>query len=440
MTSSNHVLIASVFLLTGCVSYQSRPLLSKPEQLESVDDIVTKYRLDPKLIVTTDGLGLDEIAAAAVINNPKLKEYRLNNGLVKAQSLALSLLPDPQLSSSFDYPKNNSLGVVTATSVGLAIDINAILTKASMENKGKDLALQSDLALLWQEWQVIVKIKMAAVDFLAEKNKLALSLIMISQLEELYRVYDAAQTKHASTLAQTGIHLKNLIDSKINYGQLKLRHEKTKLLLNKMLGISPDADINLSEQPMPVRIDDKTMSSLVSRLSVTRPDLLALKAGYDAQEASVRASILAQFPSFNLGITSTSDNSGLKTQGFNIGVNLPLLNGNRANIAIERATRDFLAAEYQNRLKKSEYNVNKMQVMVRSIENELALLNETLASLSLRIETLKKAMQRGDINVLEYSNEKSSLFKRELERINLRASLLKTHIALSASLMLTKNQ
>jgi len=73
-------------------------------------------------------------------------------------------------------------------------------------------------------------------------------------------------------------------------------------------------------------------------LAQRRPDLLALQAGYRSQEARVRAAILGQFASITLGITRARDTGSVSTNGFTIGLTLPLFSGNRGEIKIERAT------------------------------------------------------------------------------------------------------
>ncbi|MFX8762610.1 TolC family protein, partial [Acinetobacter baumannii] len=74
----------------------------------------------------------------------------------------------------------------------------------------------------------------------------------------------------------------------------------------------------------------------------SRTDLAALRAGYDAQEASVHKAVLDQFPTLNLSVTGNRDSAGNLLLGPTIDFTLPLWNRNRGGIAVERATRKAL--------------------------------------------------------------------------------------------------
>jgi outer membrane protein TolC len=100
-----------------------------------------------------------------------------------------------------------------------------------------------------------------------------------------------------------------------------------------------------------------------------RPDLLALKAGYLAQNAKTRAAILAQFPAITVGFVRARDNSNISSAGFSIGLSLPLFDGNRGNIAIERATRQQLRDEYSARLLTDR---NDIQHLLADLQSERA--------------------------------------------------------------------
>ncbi|HET7222180.1 MAG TPA: TolC family protein, partial [Rhodanobacteraceae bacterium] len=97
-----------------------------------------------------------------------------------------------------------------------------------------------------------------------------------------------------------------------------------------------------------------------------RPDLLALQAGYASQQETLRAAILAQFPAITVGFVRARDNSNISSAGFSIGLSLPLFDGNRGNIAIERATRQQLHDEYSARLLADRNDVRRLLADLQS--------------------------------------------------------------------------
>jgi len=62
--------------------------------------------------------------------------------------------------------------------------------------------------------------------------------------------------------------------------------------------------------------DTTAVRQALATLPARRPDLLALKAGYAAQDANVRKAILAQFPLNNLAASYAKDPAGTTTQAW----------------------------------------------------------------------------------------------------------------------------
>src|SRR5204863_4893967 len=91
---------------------------------------------------------------------------------------------------------------------------------------------------------------------------------------------------------------------------LGLRRDATdrRLALNRALGLSPNANVKLrSDIALPADVTVPDESELIRSLEDRRLDLLALKKGYESQDATFRAALLAQFPKINLGVNAARD-------------------------------------------------------------------------------------------------------------------------------------
>src|SRR6185437_7908078 len=64
--------------------------------------------------------------------------------------------------------------------------------------------------------------------------------------------------------------------------------------LRQLLGLAPSAPLDLVGAPYEVDPDTAQLAAALADLPKRRPDLLALQAGYRAQEARLRGAILAQ--------------------------------------------------------------------------------------------------------------------------------------------------
>jgi outer membrane protein TolC len=120
--------------------------------------------------------------------------------------------------------------------------------------------------------------------------------------------------------------------------------------LRVLLGLAPDAPLQLTGEPFQASPTPEQVDAALASLPQRRPDLLALQAGYKSQEATLRGAIRAQFPALSLGFDRQSDNSGIPSHGITIGFTLPLFDRNRGNIRIEKATRQQLKDDYENRV------------------------------------------------------------------------------------------
>jgi outer membrane protein TolC len=90
--------------------------------------------------------------------------------------------------------------------------------------------------------------------------------------------------------------------------------------------------------------------ALFQQALAERSDLGALRSSYEANEASLRFARVAALPLPNLSLSRARDTSDVRTSGAGLSVVLPIWNRGRGEIAIARATRMELQAEYDARV------------------------------------------------------------------------------------------
>ena len=89
--------------------------------------------------------------------------------------------------------------------------------------------------------------------------------------------------------------------------QLDLRQQ-----LNALMGLKPDVVLPLASTLPSASVDAAAMREQFDSVSRRRPDLVALQLGYRAQEATLRAAVLAQFPPLAIGYDASQDNSRVR--------------------------------------------------------------------------------------------------------------------------------
>jgi len=435
------IVIAALVGLSGCATYQARPLgdpTALTEDLAKLNVNASMLRTESASrfeVNLADGLDLTEVGILAVINNPELRVQRARLQVAGAQAFAAGLLPDPQISAGFDNPADNS-APTAAWALGLGYDIIPLVTRQARLDAGRRKQDKVRLDLLWQEWQVIQQARSLAVRLRLEEQKLTLLNTMRTLYQRRYQHSAQALAEGNITLDVNGTDLTALVDTFSQINQLEQAHNQTSHSFNLLLGLQPQVSVNISPLSPVVPLAAENVSARLAQLPQARPDLLALKAGYASQEARVRAAILAQFPSLGIGINRARDTGNVDTFGLSINLTLPLFNRNRGNIAIERATREQLQTEYQARLAQVSIDVDQLLQLQTILQQQQEQLQTYLPSLKMLVDRARQAYVQGDIQALTFVNMESTWVSKRLEQISLVQAAWENRIALEALLAL----
>ena len=425
--------ILPILIFGGCATYHPRLL---PMDADLVSGVEQLNGHDTALHERQDGLSLDEVAVFAVLNNPALKARRKQLGIKQAELYAEGLLPDPQLSASIDHPNGNLPDLFNGYGIGLGYDFIPLITRGARLDSAQEAQKQARLEILWQEWQVSQRARVLAVDLDSQQKQVVLLEEMRKLYEERYRRSYEAVSHGDITLSVAGTDLTAMLDTLSRISQLQQSVNDILHELKLLLGLSSNSPLKISLTPLSDMPDVSIWRKKFQTLPHRRPDLLALKAGYQSQEARVRAAILSQFPSLSIGINRASDTSNVHSTGFSIDFNLPLFSGNRGAIAIERATREQLAAEYQARLDETATEIDRLIRLQGIVSGQMVQLDEYVPVLKSMVGHGRAAYGKGDIDAVTFLNMESTWVGKRLEQIDLAKTQRTNLIALQTLLAL----
>jgi outer membrane protein TolC len=190
---------------------------------------------------------------------------------------------------------------------------------------------------------------------------------------------------------------------------------------------------------LPPRIDPGSIDAAQARrqadtLARRRPDLIALQLGYRAQEAQVRAAILAQFPPLSFGYSASQDNSRVRNGGPAVTLDLPIFDRNQGNIAIERATRQQLHDEYAVRLQTSRDQVVALLAEQAQLDAQRIALAPQESDAERRMAQAERAWQAGLIDIRSYVDVVTAASARQAATIALEKSQYEGQVALATLL------
>ena len=396
-----------VAALGGCAQFKARPLAQGPDLATSASSLsvdISRIRLaalPPHPVDPARGVDPTDAAILAVLNSPDLAAKRAATHVSAAQVFSAGLLPDPQVVLSADTPVHPR-GLVTAYGITPTIDVTALITHSAVLKAAKATARQANLDLLWSEWSIAQQARQYAVTALIDDEKAAVLAQMDAELSERARQSGLALSRHDVTATVAGADLAARIDADVLLAAARRDAEKARGQLNAVIGLSPSVRLALIDSAGPYDPDPAAVETALAALPHRRPDLLALQAGYESQNANLRKAILMQFPLLNLGYSRQRDTSAILTSGIAATVTLPIFNRNRGDIAVQSATREQLAQEYQARLDQGAADVAQARA---DLDAELAILDRLQADvprLQAEARRARPAFARGDMDSAAY--------------------------------------
>ena len=393
--------------LSACATYHARPLPDHPALATTPTELkvtTAQLRVTPLKAIRidpSDGLSPTEVAVLAVLNDPDLAARRAAYKVSDAQVFVAGLLPDPQVSASVDKPVAGP-DTHTAYSASIAMDLSALLARTYARRAAKFSAKEADLNLLWAEWGVAQQARTLAETALADETRAAwLRKVLALAADRSARSERALQRRDVATQT-TAADLAVKLDAQTQLATAEHDAQKARRDLNGLLNLEAGVMLPLVNGPPASAYGEAELRSALASLPDRRPDLLALKAGYGAQDVNLRKAILAQFPLSNLAIAFASDTAGAVTRGLSAGFGLPVFNGGRGDVRIQDATREQLRAEFQARLDQADAEVKDAQRELESAQRQAVSLRADVPRLEALVQPAVAAYDRGDIDSQTY--------------------------------------
>ncbi|PYL15534.1 MAG: hypothetical protein DMF46_05760 [Verrucomicrobia bacterium] len=387
---------------------------------------------DPVVVNARVGVGPDEAAAIALYSNPALRAIRDRRGLAAAQLIQAGILPNPLVSYTRDFVTGgNTLGTVTAYNFAAAWEFTALIPFLPKKTAARKNLRSVDLDVAWQEWEIAVNARTAVYRVLGLDAQVARAREATEGLQQSTDAVRKAAEAHEKTVLDLAAVESASQDSRATMLALEQELEKQHLGLNKILGVEPETKVALRKGlSLPTRLAAPDERDLLDRVESRRLDLLGLRQGYESQDATVRAAILAQFPKMSVGFSKASDTTNVHTTGFTVAVDVPFFDRNQGVIATERATRQRLLDEYNQRVFEARSDIATAIADIRSLGRQIAAAEEALPLLEKLVTTAQTAIEQRNADVLSYYTARSNLLQKRIQLIKLQEQLLEAHTAL----------
>ncbi len=415
--------------LSGCATYHPLPLPTAGNLATAAPGGVAP-------------LDMNSAATVAVLNNPDLNSARAALRVAQAQAFAAGLLPDPHFNFAADHPNDHTKPTdrfhrypeFNEYSLELDVDLLALLTHSDVKASTRADYQQAQLSLLWQEWQTVAQARTLYVQQSIATDRHA----FLASAAQIYALAaqrsQRAQAAGNVTLEQTSADLAVLQDVGSRLGDAERGLLTAEQGLRSLLGVAPDVMLPLqplSAPAIPARAD---VQAALTQVAQRRPDLLALQAGYRAEDARLRSALLSQFPDISIGVTRARDNGDIHSYGGVVNLTLPLFNRGRGPVAIERATRAQLRADYQSRLDQAQGSAWQLWNEMQQLQLQLADLQTQLPRLQQSVDEAQRAYNAAEFPGASYLTLVGSYLAAQELQDTLLQNLWSDSIALSTLL------
>ena len=378
------------------------------------------------------GVGPDEAAAIALYSNPALRAIRDRRGLAAAQVIQAGILPNPVVSYARDFVTGgNTAGTVTGYNLTAAWEFTGLIPYLPRQTAARKSFQSVDLDVAWQEWQIAVNARAAVYRLMGLDAQVAQAREATEGLQQSSDAMRKAVDAHEKTVLDLAAVESATQDSRATMLALEQEFEKQRLGLNKILGVEPETKVALrTGLTLPTRLAPPSQRELSDNVESRRLDLLGLRQGLESQDATVRAAILAQFPKMSVAFVKASDTTNVHTTGFNVAVDVPIFDRNQGNIAAERATRQRLRDEYNQRVFEARSDIAGAIADIHLLGRQIAAAEEALPLLEKLVASAQTAVEQHNADVLSYYTARSNLLQKRIQLIKLQEQLLEANTGL----------
>lgn len=408
--------------VAGCATYRARPL---PEQASSATSLSQLQGYDPAALP----LDMAAVERLVLLNNPDLKTQHARHQAAQAQRRQEGVLPNPSLGGSVGYLVSGP-GDATAWTASISQDITSLITLRPRREAAKANADALDASLLWEQWQTLGKARLLVIDLVEDERLIALqSEAMEAQAKRESHIVSAVRAGNMERMAVAS-DLAAAAEARSALNDLQRRQLDQRQQLNALLGLKPDVAVPLASSLPPASMDAAAMREQFDSVSRRRPDLVALQLGYRAQEAQLRAAVLAQFPPLTLGYDASQDNSRVRNGGPAVNFSLPIFDHNQHNVAIARATREQLHQEYTVRLATAQDEVDALLTQYAQLDAQRRALAAATDDAARAASQADRAAQAGLIDLRNVTDLRVAAINRQLTELAIEQGMLEQQAAL----------
>ena len=390
-----------IFFVTGCVSYQTKPLV--PIAIFSDVD----YTRQKKSSFEAQALTFSKAALLMNKNNPELDEVRANYETFQSIANIKTPWPNPSLDLGPDLGSKLGPGAVDKTQPFIGLGFTIPLGGKMMRNDDLNIAqaMRSFVEVQAKHRELYLELRGAYTRFYLAFRKQEIQDDLVSSSKAILKLTKSLMKAGASTALDLGMI--ELDTQKVELEALDLNNEREEIL--SMLSILLGLDASRFKQMRPSSIPDLNQplpghKNLKTILIKNHLELARLRYDYEVAEKNLRLQISKQYPDIQFGADRERE-VGEKTviMGLRLGIKIPVFDRNRQGIAQATKEREHIRKQYVTIAHEALSHLKKSYESIKLHQKKYYLLNKDIqkrAKMNLKIA--KQSLESGGIDTLKY--------------------------------------
>lgn len=344
---------------TGCRRFQPAPL----SPADSASALESRSLADPELRALferilpggasrwpIDRWDLGTLTLAALYYNPNLEVARAQWRVAEAGIATAGARPNPTLSITPQYVANAAMGMPMwdITSV-LDWPIETAGKRGRRIDRAEHVATSARLSLDAAAWKVRANLRARLLDFVAARARVELLARELDAQHEVVTLLEQRVQAGAVSVAIVAPERLAELQRVADLAEAERQKGEAQVRLATAVGVPVKAfeglDVEFSLDASTPDLD-RLAPSLRSQALLTRSDILAALADYDASQSALQLEIARQYPDVRIGPGYEYDQGLNKWSTIGVSLELPVLNRNAGPIGEAEARRTETAARF----------------------------------------------------------------------------------------------
>ncbi|MBI3798756.1 MAG: TolC family protein [Deltaproteobacteria bacterium] len=419
-------------LLTGCASFQAKPLLPA----ETGAAFESRTLDDPSLIRFLEinlqhdmqpwpprSWNLELLTQAAFYYHPDLDVARARWAVAEAGVITAGHRPNPSVAFSPIYV-SNAAGSVFPWVLGLNFDIpiETAGKRGYRIAQARQLSAAAQFNIAMVAWQVHSRVRASLLSLLAAERAVVIVQRRLELDETIVQLVEQRLTfgeisQHEVTQARIALN-----QDRLTLQDLQKQRAEARGQLAAAVGLPVSAleQVAMMFDPLEQAPNGKALSDReVRRAALTnRPDLLGALADYEAMQTALQLEIAKQYPDFHLG-TGYSWELGEKRWWLpSLNLALPVFNQNQGPIAEAEARRQEAAARFTALQAQVAAETDRALASTLAALNKLATAEALLAAQDQQQQVAQSLFKAGETDRLAVASAQLEYETAALARLN----------------------